>query len=299
MNNLAPIVLFVYNRVEHTKKTIDSLKKNYQASESKLYIFSDGSANDEKTGSVSEVRNFIKNISGFKEINIIEREKNLGLANSIINGVSEIIEEYEKVIVLEDDLLTSKNFLIFMNVALNEFADVDNIYSVSGYSFPIYIPKDYKEEIYITHRASSWGWATWKSRWLKTDWDVSSFDSFIKDKSAVAKFNQGGNDLTKMLRNQIEGKIDSWAIRWIYTHFKNNAYCIYPVKSKIQNIGTDSSGSHTVTTNKYLVNLDTSHEVEKLNQYIAPDDRILKSFKNFFNFSIWEKIYWKAKRILK
>lgn len=299
MNLFAPLVLFVYNRLEHTKRTVKSLQNAAGALQSELFIFSDGSKSKNDIENVDAVRKYIKSITGFKSVSIIEREKNLGLAASVIQGVTEIFNKYEKAIVLEDDLLFSKNFLLFMNDALNEFKNVKNIFSISGYNFPINIPQDYKHEIYLSPRASSWGWATWKDRWLKADWNVSDFNSFIKNKNQINEFNNGGNDLTKMLKNQVEGKIDSWAIRWSYAHFKNNAFCVYPVKSKVQNIGTDSSGLHSITTNKFFVELDTSADARKLNSNLQPDERILTNFRKFFKFTLWERIYWRVKRNFK
>jgi len=297
MNEFAPIVLFVYNRLEHTIKTVESLKSVSASADSKLYVFSDGAKNE--NDKVDAVRKYLKTITGFKSVNIIERENNLGLANSVITGVAEIFDKYEKAIVLEDDLLFSKNFLLFMNSALSEFENVGNVFSISGYNFPINIPLDYKHQIYLSPRASSWGWATWKDRWEKTDWSVTDFNSFIKNKNKVSEFNIGGNDLTKMLKNQVEGKIDSWAVRWSYAHYKNNAFCIYPVKSKVQNIGTDSSGLHSITTNKFFVELDNSTEAGKINKDIEPDERILTNFRKFFKFTLWERIYWRVKRNFK
>lgn len=297
MNEFAPIVLFVYNRLEHTIKTVESLKSVSASADSKLYVFSDGAKNE--NDKVDAVRKYLKTITGFKSVNIIERENNLGLANSVITGVAEIFDKYEKAIVLEDDLLFSKNFLLFMNSALSEFENVGNVFSISGYNFPINIPLDYKHQIYLSPRASSWGWATWKDRWLEADWSVSDFTSFIKNESEINKFNIGGNDLTKMLKNQVEGKIDSWAVRWSYAHYKNNAFCIYPVKSKVQNIGTDSSGLHSITTNKFFVELDNSTEAGKINKDIEPDERILTNFRKFFKFTLLERIYWRVKRKFK
>ncbi len=299
MNKLAPIILFVYNRPEHTKKTVESLMSVSSAFDSVLYIFSDGAKNKDDEAKVLQVRNFIKLISGFKKITIAERGKNLGLANSVINGINEVFRQHDKAIVLEDDLVFSKSFLTFMNAALDKFQNVENVFSISGYNFPINIPTDYKYDIYLSQRASSWGWATWKDRWLKADWNVSDFNSFIKDKNAVKKFNEGGADLTRMLKNHIEGKIDSWAVRWSYTHFKNNAFCVYPVKSKVQNIGMDSSGLHSIITDKFYVDLDTSDDQENMKTDIYPDERILKNFEKFFKFALHERLYWRIKRRFK
>ena len=299
MNDFAPILFFVYNRPEHTKRTIESLQKTLGACESELLIYSDGAKLDADKEKVSTVRDYLNTIDGFKSIIIIKREHNFGLANSVISGVGEVLKIHNSVIVLEDDLNFSKNFLLFMNTALKEFQNVENVFSISGYNFPIDIPKDYKENIYLSPRASSWGWATWKDRWEKADWSVSDFKSFINNKSKTEEFNKGGNDLTRMLKNQVEGKIDSWAIRWSYAHYKNKAYCVYPVKSKVQNIGTDSSGLHSITTNKFFVDLDLSNDVKKINTRLTTNEIILSRFRKFFKFTLWERIYWKVKRNFK
>ena len=205
--NLAPVILFVYNRPTHTLRTVDFLSKNKLAANSELIVFSDGFKEEDKV-QVSEVRKIIKTIKGFKSIRIIERNRNLGLARSVITGVTEVIAKYKKAIVLEDDIITSPQFLSFLNEALDFYKDDLNIFSLSGYNFPIKIPYNYLYNVYIAPRASSWGWATWGNRWNKADWDVADFESFIKDKDSVKKFNQGGSDLSIMLKRFKQGKID-------------------------------------------------------------------------------------------
>ncbi|MCW9065076.1 MAG: glycosyltransferase, partial [Ignavibacteriaceae bacterium] len=170
MDNLAPIILFVYNRPEHTKRTVESLLKNTLVSRSNLFIFSDAAKNDKDFKNVEEVRNYIRTIKSFNKIEIIERERNFGLANSVISGVSEVIESYGKVIVLEDDMISSPYFLKFMNEVLNISENEQRIFSVTGYTFPIKIPELYKFPIYLSPRSSSWGWGTWKNRWERADW---------------------------------------------------------------------------------------------------------------------------------
>ena len=231
MENLAPIILFVYNRPEHIRRTAEYLLKNRLAESSKLFIFSDGPKNEKDEQKIAEVRRYLKSIRGFKEIKITEREKNLGLANSVISGVNQIFESYKKVIVLEDDIISSPSFLKYMNDALDFYKKDEKIFSISGYSYPIEIPDSYKNDIFISCRTSSWGWGTWKDRWEKVDWEVKDFDSFVRDKNAQSLFNQAGDDVTPMLKAQMWGKIDSWAIIWAYTHFKHNAFCLLPVHS--------------------------------------------------------------------
>lgn len=280
---LSPIILFVYNRPEHTKKTVDALKLNQLASESLLFIFSDGYKNETDRKKVEEVRNYITTISGFKEIKITLREKNLGLADSVISGVTEIINEYGKVIVLEDDIVTSPYFLKFMNEALNFYKDDKRIYSISGYNFPIKIPESYPHQVYISPRPSSWGWGTWKDRWEKVDWKISDYDNFVNNKEEIKKFNLGGDDLTRMLKRQMSGEINSWAIRWTYAHYKGNRYCLFPIMSLAKNIGADSSGVHTKKTNKYSVDIYNNEYKDYLIEYPQIDNELLKNFQKFFS----------------
>ena len=164
---LAPIVLFVYNRLDHTQGVIETLLKNTLAKESEFYIFSDAAKTENGVEKVNEVRKFIRDDSwhtGFKKVSIIEAEKNKGLAKSIIGGVSEIIQKYGKVIVLEDDLKLSPYFLEYMNDALDYYKDVVNIWSISGYSFPMRSLKNYPHDVFYSYRGCSWGWATWLDR---------------------------------------------------------------------------------------------------------------------------------------
>ena len=240
---LAPIILFVYNRPEHTKKTINALKLNKLASESTLFIFADGNKNVKDRNSVNEVRSYISTITGYKEINITLRDENLGLADSVISGVTEVIEKYGKAIVLEDDIVTSTYFLKFMNEALNFYEKDKRIYSISGYNFPIEIPKEYQHKIYISPRPSSWGWATWKNRWEKVDWNPIEITLLKNKRSLNSLMDKAGKDLAPMLLKSVEGKINSWSARFTYSQIKNETYSIFPVKSLVKNIGADATGN--------------------------------------------------------
>ena len=285
-----PIVLFVYNRPDHLRHTIEALVKNTLAEKSKLFIYSDGPKNQSDAEKIMSVRKYIHSISGFKEVEIIEREKNYGLAKSVITGVSEVFTSSSKVIIMEDDMISSRGFLSYMYELLNFYENNRTIFSVTGYTFPIKIPYDYPYEIYLAHRASSWGWGTWKDRWEKVDWDVNDYDFFIGDKTQTEKFKKGGDDLIRMLKNQKTGRIDSWAIIWTYTHFKNKAYCIYPVRSLIKNIGADESGVHMNKTKKYDVDLTEDNSTIPLIKDIKPNEEILKNFQTFFKKNILSSI---------
>ena len=236
--NLAPVALFVYARPEETARTIESLKKNFLATETILFIFSDGARNEKDLPLVEEVRKLIRNVnSGFYDVHIIEREKNLGLANSIITGVTHILGQFEKIIVIEEDLISSPNFLNYMNEGLKFYKDNTKVFSVTGYTYQLKIPNDYKFDNYFTPRCESLGWGTWSNRWFKVDWDLKNFKDFIVNRRLRQKFDSVGADLLAMLLKQQIGILDSWAVRWCYAHFQNNAFCSYPIKSKIVHIG--------------------------------------------------------------
>ncbi len=290
LKKLAPIVLFVYNRPEHTEQTVESLLKNALAEESELFICADGPKNSKDEEKVRSVRRFIKGISGFSKIEIIEKEKNFGLAGSVIDGVNQVLSLYDKVIVLEDDIVSSNNFLLFMNEALNFYQKEKSIFSVSGYTYPIGISNSYPYDVFVSYRTSSWGWATWKDRWEKVDWKVKDYVSFKQDKNKQIQFNRAGNDFSTMLSSQMRGKIDSWAIRWAYAHFKNNAYCLFPTKPLCKNIGTDSSGTHSANTKKYDVELNDNGDQIRLTDELEINQEIVENIKEFFQPSLFRRI---------
>jgi hypothetical protein len=290
---LAPIILFVYNRPWHTQKTIESLQKNALSAESHLFIYSDAPKNDGAVEKVKQVREYIKTISGFKKILLIKREENLGLANSIINGVTEILNHYSRIIVLEDDLVTSPYFLKFMNEALEFYKDKKKVMSISGYNHPeliMPIPHTYKESIYFNYRNSSWGWATWNDRWDSVDWDVKDFENFINNKKLKKKFNRGGDDMAEMLQRQIAGKIDSWAIRFSYAHFKHDCLSVCPINSYIENIGHDGTGKNCEVSMKYCNNLNKAKENIIFLNDVVVDETLLNNFRAIYKRGIGYKI---------
>lgn len=257
---LAPICLFTYNRITETKQTIEALKKNYLALESDLFIFSDGPKNEEASCQVKAVREFIRQVSGFKTIKIIESSVNKGLANSIITGVSQVITKYGKLIVLEDDLISSPNFLNFMNQALLFYESNENIFSISGYTLDLPSLEFNESDFYLGYRASSWGWGIWRNRWDEVLWEVEDFNRFFWNPVKHYQFLRGGSDLSLMLWKQRHGIIDSWAIRWCYHQFKNDLLTVFPSKSKIISIGFGKSATHTKKTTRFNVKLDKGRQ---------------------------------------
>lgn len=309
---LSPVVLFVYNRPLHTQKTVEALQRNELASDSELYIYSDGpKETEEAQAAVAEVRRYLKGVGGFNKITVVENSKNLGLANSIINGVTEVIEKYGRAIVLEDDLITSPYFITYMNQALQFYESNKQIFSISGFSFSkefLKIRPDYTLDVYAHVRPMSWGWGTWLSRWEKADWLVEDYNKFINDSSLVSLFNRGGTDLAHMLSLQKNGCIDSWYIRWCYASFENRALNIYPTMSLVNNIGHDASGVHCGVERK---NVRSHNELSRIAKYefshdIQLDNQIIRNFNKAFNLRIVRRIKillkslaWRIKKWLK
>lgn len=263
MSETAPILLFTYKRLEALKKTVEALAKNNLASLSNLYIFSDGPKTESDDAQIQLVRSYLKTVTGFKKVIINESPTNKGLANSIISGVSEVLQIANQVIVLEDDLLTTSNFLTFMNQALKQYKDSDQVFSISGYSFNLKQENDNLNDCYFLNRGWSWGWATWKDRWKDIDWEVTDYADFKNDRSKKNAFAKGGSDLNKMLKNQMEGSLDSWAIRWFYHQYKVKGLTLYPVYSKVDNTGFDNLATHTTGSNKRylpLLDINVGHE---------------------------------------
>ena len=261
MSNLAPIALFTYNRPWHTQQTVEALQKNKLASESELFIYSDDAKNDDARVSVDEVRKYIDNITGFKKITVIKRDKNWGLANSIIDGVTKIVNEYGRIIVLEDDLVTSPYFLKYMNTALDFYKNEKSVISIHGYIYPI----ENLPNSFFIKGADCWGWATWKNKWdiFEPDGQKLLNELTVKNLEKESDFN-GSYDFTRMLKDQINGKNSSWAIRWYMSAFLKNMVTLYPGKSYVQNIGFDSQGVHCRETDIFNINLNKTFIFKKI-----------------------------------
>lgn len=292
---LAPIAIFVYNRPSHTRKTVEALQQNKLASESELFIYSDAPKNEMAVEMVAEVREYIKTVDGFKKVTLIERDTNWGLANSIIDGVSKVINEYGKIIVLEDDLITSIYFLSFMNEALNVFKDRDEIISITGFNFSskfMSFPNDYKEDTYLNIRPMSWSWATWKERWLGIDWEIKDYNRFITNPAKIKEFNRGGTDLTNMLKAQMEGKLNSWYVRWAYHSYLNNKFTVYPRISFVNNLGHDNTGVHCgIDKNNIYSHMEMNQDEKiSINKDIVMVFNIVNNFNKAFNVKAISKI---------
>jgi hypothetical protein len=290
---LAPVVLFTYQRLDTLQQTVEALKLNYLAAESDLYIYSDAAKGVDDQEAIDCVRDYIKSIHGFKTITIHESDSNKGLASSIIEGVNDILKIHGAVIVVEDDLVSSPNFLNYMNASLHFYKEESKVFSIAGYSLPIKNCQS-KFDVYFTSRSSSWGWATWKDRWEGIDWEVKDYSSFKNSSIVRQNFNKMGSDMAQMLDRQMNGKINSWAIRWCYHQFKNNLYSVHPFVSKIDNVGFNSKDATNTNErfNRYKTKIDDSGKIEfYFTKYLKLDKKILKQYT--YPYSILSRIKYK------
>lgn len=254
--HFAPIALFVYNRPDHTARTVQALGANEGASDSDLFVFADGPRSESDADAVGSVRRYINEITGFRSITVIERAKNVGLANSIISGVTEVLKKYDRVIVLEDDLVTSRFFLRFMNEALEHYKDDDRVASAHGYVYPV---KESLPETFFLRGADCWGWACWRRSWQLFEPDGSRLIAELERQRLTRRFDMDGSyEFMQMLRDQVAGANNSWAVRWHAAVFLENKLTLYPGRSLVRNIGNDLSGSHGIGTTIYDVDVTTN-----------------------------------------
>lgn len=244
----APIALFVYNRPWHTQQTINALQQNLLAGESDLFIFSDAPKTVEALEAVQSVRAYIRNITHFKTVTLIEREENLGLAASIIDGVSRLCHQYGSVIVLEDDLITSPYFLRYMNDALTVYADSSQVMHISGYVYPI---GNITEDTFFFRVPMCWGWATWKRSWQYFRKQDEIMNEFTKPMRKAFSFNDTYH-FWNQLENNRKGLIDTWFIYWYASTFLRNGLALFPSRSLVKNIGHDGTGVHCGSNDRFF-----------------------------------------------
>lgn len=300
--NFAPIVLFVYNRPEHTRIALQSLSACQYADQSVLYIFADQAKNDKAREKVEQVRQIIREDiwrERFQEVVITEALENKGLANSVISGVTQVMDQHGRVIVVEDDNRVAPDFLDYMNRGLEFYENDHKIGHIGGYKAPIHIPEDYKKDVFLVGRGSSYAWATWKDRWDLVDWEVKDFQEFAKDKKAIASFNEYGEDRFEMLKNQVEGNMNSWAIRFSYAVWKNHMYAVLPCKTRVENIGFDGSGVHNVAQDtRFAVSIEPNLSPVKF-EALSEDVRIKEELQKMFHIPFTLKVKRKVRRMLR
>lgn len=301
---LAPITVFAYKRLDKIKQLMDSLAKCEKAEESIVIVFCDGAKSDKEILLVNEVRDYVETVKRnniFKEMQVIYQSINKGLAHSIIEGVTEVLEKYGKIIVLEDDLLVSRDFINYMNNAL-DFYEKDLRYGeISSYTMPIPYLRRYDKDVYVMRIADCWGWATWKDRWDNCDWELESLDSFKKDVNNVKRLEKLRAGMMNMLESQKAGIYDTWAARWFFHLYLKNQWTVYPRECRSINIGYDGTGTNCDNQTKFNNVLFSGNSCKF--EYLKADTKMEKKNakyaknKQSFFVSIWKKIWMLAHNI--
>jgi putative methyltransferase (TIGR04325 family) len=243
---LAPIILFVYNRPKHTAETLKALSENELASQSTLYIYADGpkaGASATTLADINSTRDIIKSTQWCKEVFIIARDENYSLQRSVIEGVTEVVNKHEKVIVLEDDIVTSPHFLQYMNDALTIYEDEQKVLSIGALNF--FATDSTVPDTFFIPIPDCWGWATWKNRWQLFEPNAQLLLNRLREKGLIEKFNlNGAYNFESMLIDQIKGDVSSWAIRWQAIAYLEDKLTLYPRYSVTKNIGFGPGGTH-------------------------------------------------------
>lgn len=295
MQNLAPIALFVYNRPQHTERTVKFLKQNDLAADSRLFIFSDGAKSESDADKVAEVREFIKKIDGFKSIEIVESKINLGLANSVIAGVTRLNAAYGKVIVFEDDLISSPYTLTYFNEALNRYRDEEKVMHIGAYMY-VLADKTLPDSFFY-RAATSWGWATWDRAWQHFEPNIDTLLKQFNHQKKQAFSIEGTMNFWKQMQDFKKGKNNSWAIRWYASIFLKGGLTLNPSQSLVNNIGHDGTGVHSGLNDIYNVIINPQ-PIKQFPTVLEENKEAYQAIKNFLanrKGSLWMRI----KRYLK
>lgn len=270
----APVVLFAFNRPDALRASLEALAANVLASETPLFIRVDGPRNEDDAEKVAAVREVAQGARGFFNVDVVCSDENRGLANSVIRGVEQVLDVHDSVIVLEDDLVTHPGFLTFLNAGLERYKHVPEVFSICGYSNRVRIPSDYGYDAYFCPRSSSWGWATWRDRWQSVDWNPTPASL---QEHAFAFNRWGGSDCAKMLRDWMEGRNSSWAIRFCYSQFLQGKVSLFPTDSLVDpSGGFDGDGTHCKSYNRFRFLMASSER----RSFRMPDEvEVVSSFR--------------------
>lgn len=294
---LAPIILFTYNRPWHTCQTVEALKKNELATQSDLIIFSDAPKSTQAEQSVQEVREFLRTIDGFNSVKIIERNENWGLAKSIIDGVTDVVNEYGRVIVLEDDIVTSPFFLRYMNEALNLYQNESEVMHISGYNYPIV--HDEVPDTFFVKPTTCWGWATWDRAWKYYKKDCEYYLS-VFDKNMIKDFNLNhAYNYFSQIKQNYKGLLDTWAIFWYASLYLRGGLSLHPRMSFTHNIGHDGQGQNCNATNVFDTQLVQEFTaIQKVTLVESTKGRVaLEDYFNSIKVKFHRRLFRKIKSI--
>lgn len=300
----APVVVFSFNRPGSLKRTLTALADNPRAQYTPLIIYVDGPRYgvEGEAEKVAETRSIASRADGFGSVEVHDSPVNKGLAPSVISGVSEVMERYGRCIVVEDDLIVSKSFLEYMNGMLTEFRDDPRVMQISGYGALLSRGLgNYFSDVYLNGRAQSWTWATWADRWATVDWDVTTFPQLRADKRLQRDFCRHGSDLYGMLRDYMEGRNNSWFVRFCYSMHLQGRYCVCPVRSLVVNEGFTAEATHCNAYNRYKVDFEREHQggfiLPPEGDRLEPDETLMREAVKYW--SIPWRIYGKLRTILK
>jgi len=282
----APIVLFVYNRLGHTQRTVEALQKNHLATESDLIVYADGAKRSEDEEKVSAVRNYVHAIVGFRSVEVRESSVNKGLANSIIAGVTAVIGVHGRAIIIEDDLVTSPFFLTFMNDGLDMYADDPRVSCVHGFVYPV---REKIDRPFFLRGADCWGWATWKRAWECFEQDGEKLYRELVARKLTDAFDYDGVfPSMEVLRDQVAKKVDSWAIRWAASAFLKEMFVLYPNENLVHNIGIDGSGTHCTPADPEVLPLATNRIILR-KEKVGVRSKIVRMLKRRYSISVYPK----------
>jgi hypothetical protein len=282
---LAPIVLFVYNRPWHTEQTLQALALNSEAAESVLYIYADGpkeNATIEDLKRIKETRTIIAEKQWCKKVEIIESAFNKGLADSIINGVTMVVNKYGKVIVLEDDIVVSRGFLQFMNDSLEIYENEQQVMHISGYMFPV---KERLPQTFFYRQTSCWGWGTWANKWQYFERSPAELYRLLHESGIISMVDiDGTNQFLQQLQKNIDGILKSWGVLWHFSVFLKGGLCLHPGRSLVKNVGMDSSGVNCDNTTFFDGNIAENIPVKKIP--IRDFSKVYKYLRNFYGTNV-------------
>ena len=298
-NKNLPIVVSVYDRVDHFKRCIDSLSRNDLASSSKIYILSDAPKSSKEEPAVAEIRRFSKRIECFGEVELIARSQNMGAIPNGRQGIEKVLREHGRVIFMEDDLVTAPGFLSFMNDAYNFYSNNKNIFSISGYCPPIDIPSNLPYDVFMLPRFCAWGVAISEASYFSAvhSLDESSVRKQLENRHFVRKLKSAGDDVLDMLELELQGRINAYDVRAMYYHALHNMMTVYPRQSLVRNVGFDGTGIHCGATNRFDVDLWTKEKNFVFPSDASIDQQILRKNRNFRSHPPLKKIErWFKKR---
>lgn len=285
----APVVVFTYSRLSHLKKTIEALKSNYLAPYTDVFVVSDGPKNKDAEESVKAIRDYVDDIDGFKSLNKIYRSENLGAFESIVDAESRVVSDFGRVICMEDDIVTSNNFLDFINAGLDHFEFNEKIATVAGYCHPISVEQDFDSWLSMWH--CPWGYGTWKKRHAKFDYNYNPYLELVANRAHNKSLRNYGDFFIDTLISDLQGKLLAMDARICGQMLLNDMFTVMPAVSKVQNIGCDGSGLHSGVTDKFIVGIDQSGVRDfKFNPNFDAGSISFRSYTEFMNGNIFDRL---------